>query len=767
MKKNSFILMICVMVVVLLGRQQLVQASQEPVYLVNAGPVKIGQEVKTSLDQLNSGEMLTVIITMRQQADLSRLDNDLDRVARMEGVIRALQATAHATQGRLISLLHSNRNQGFVESFTPLWIFNGFSVTATSEVINALAKDPDVYAITTDEIQIIPVSGIPEPNIALVNAPALWSQGYTGQGVVVASMDSGVDVNHPDLSSRWRGGTNSWYDPYNQHATPTDLSGHGTWTTGIMVAGDTGGTSIGLAPGAQWIAVKIFNDQGGSTATAIHLGFQWLLDPDGDPNTADAPQVVNNSWTYANPGCYLEFEPDLESLRAAGILPVFAAGNGGPYTNTSYSPSNNPAAFAVGAIDNTSQIYAYSSRGPSSCGGSTGPFPEIVAPGVNVLTTGLYDGYYTDSGTSFAAPHVAGGIALLLSAYPNLDVGMQEQALIQSAVDLGASGPDDVFGYGRLDLLSAFNWASTAPTSTPVPTSLPTATPTPSPSPTPLPNINLALNQPVTVSSYQDSADSGSMAVDGDPNTQWQTAKIKGKNKSSSEWIEVDLGGLQDVSQVILDWGAYFATQYSIEVSNNLNAWSTVFSTSNGNGGQELVSFGTIQARFIRLNSSAWNSYSYRNWLNEFEVYAVNDIPTPTDTPTATPYSTPLPTSTPAPTSTPGSGNSVHIGDLDDSSISNGNRWNAVVTVLVHDAAESAMQGVSVSGSWNNGATGGGSCTTGSDGRCSITRSNLKNNVSGATFSITDLSSGLPYQASANHDPDGDSNGTSIVVFKP
>ena len=232
--------------------------------------------------------------------------------------------------------------------------------------------------------------GAPEPNIVLVNAPALWGQGFYGQGVVVASMDSGVDVSHPDLASRWRGGSNSWFDPYEQHpTTPTDLSGHGTWTTGIMVAGDAGGTSLGVAPGAQWIAVKIFNDQGGSTATAIHQGFQWLLDPDGDPNTADAPQVVNNSWTFAYPGCNLEFELDLQSLRAADILPVFAAGNGGPNANTSYSPSNNPSAFAVGATNNNDQIYAYSSRGPSTCGGSVGPFPEIVAPGVNINTTDL------------------------------------------------------------------------------------------------------------------------------------------------------------------------------------------------------------------------------------------------------------------------------------------------------------------------------------------------------------------------------------------
>jgi subtilisin family serine protease len=182
---------------------------------------------------------------------------------------------------------------------------------------------------------------------------------------------------------------------------------------GIMVGGETGGTAIGLAPQASWIAVKIFNDQGGSNATAIHQGYQWLLDPDGDPATADAPHVINNSWTFSYPSCDLEFELDIASLRAAGILPVFAAGNGGPNFETSYSPANNPSAFAVGATDNNNQLYGFSSRGPSNCGGSSGVFPELVAPGMGIRTADLYGLYWDATGTSMAAPHVAGGLALL------------------------------------------------------------------------------------------------------------------------------------------------------------------------------------------------------------------------------------------------------------------------------------------------------------------------------------------------------------------
>jgi serine protease AprX len=457
----------------------------------------IDPQVQNALVSMQPGDMLTVIVTLREQADLTRVKG-VDFAARQQGVIQALQATANSSQGRLVGWLNSYRTEGLVNNFQSLWIFNGLSVTAEKSIIRQLELDPEIQTIMPDNRQIVPDYAPAEANITQISAPSLWDLGITGQGVVVANMDSGVDISHPDLASRWRGGSDSWYDPYGQHlTTPTDIMGHGTWTMGIMVGGDAGGTTVGAAPTAQWIAVKIFNDSGVSTSTAIHLGYQWLLDPDANPATADAPQVVNNSWGFGSPGCYLDFEMDLESLRAAGILPVFSAGNGGPNAATSYSPANNPAAFAVGAVDPSDQIASFSSRGPSTCGGSAGPFPELVAPGVNIRTTDLLGGYYLDSGTSFAAPHVAGSLALLISAFPGLSPADQEAALENTAHDLGAVGPDDTSGYGRVDVLSAYNWLAAgnhaaptltpAPTSTPLPTATPIPTPTPTAAPTPVP----------------------------------------------------------------------------------------------------------------------------------------------------------------------------------------------------------------------------------------------------------------------------------------
>jgi subtilisin family serine protease len=423
-------------------------------------------------------QLVQAVVVLTAQVDPStvRAPSRGQRGAALE---RALRATADATQKGVMTLLRRRQAQGLVTAVDPLWIVNAVSVTADPSVIRELAARKDVRRIDPELTVQAPVAprstatpqsmatvesgqAAPEPNVALVNAPALWDLGYRGQGVVVASMDTGVDASHPDLASRWRGGGNSWFDPYGQHpSVPTDVNGHGTATMGVMVGGDAGGTAIGMAPDARWIAVKVFNDRGTATSTAIHRGFQWLLDPDGNPDTADAPDVVNDSWTLSASGCNLDFQPDLARLRAAGILPVFAAGNYGPTAGTVFSPANNPEAFAVGSTDNADVLDPSSSRGPSACGQPV--VPRAVAPGVNVRTTDLYGLYATVSGTSLAAPHVAGALALLLSAFPDLPADRQAAALEGGAVDLGPAGPDNDYGAGRLDVMAAYHWLTTVP----------------------------------------------------------------------------------------------------------------------------------------------------------------------------------------------------------------------------------------------------------------------------------------------------------------
>ena len=470
--------------------------SLKPTGLSNYQP-QISPPLGKILKNSSTDERVTVIVQLREQADLELLPGG-PRSDRLQNTIIRLQSVAERSQTPVIEFLNRSQEPGEISKIIPFWIFNGFSITTSPRMVSLIAALPEVQAVYLDEIDI-KTSGLltnttVEPNIDLVNAPEVWLEGWRGEGVVVASMDTGVDILHPALSARWRGGENSWFDPYGQHSSPTDFSagksGHGTQNMGVLSGGDESGSSIGVAPGAKWIAVKIFNDAGNATATEIHLGFQWLMDPDGDPLTDDAPHIVNNSWSFTTTDCNLIFQPDLLALRSAGILPVFSAGNYGPESNTSVSPANYPEAFAVGAVNNDDLILALSSRGPSACGQENDIYPDVTAPGLDVLTTDLYGMYVSSDGTSMSAPHVSGAFALLRGAFPSASVEVLEDAIRDTAADLGDPGGDNVYGYGRIDVWTAYQELLSGgqhPTATPMPTITATPAPTPTPTITPTP----------------------------------------------------------------------------------------------------------------------------------------------------------------------------------------------------------------------------------------------------------------------------------------
>jgi subtilisin family serine protease len=361
---------------------------------------------------------------------------------------RQIERDGRRAQAPILAQLAELRREGHVRHVRSLWIASAVAVTADDSALAALRARADVRSIEPDShLTIQPADAVTgEPGIALTGAPAFWSRGVDGRGITVATLDTGVDLtNNPELVARYRGGTNSWFDPYGQQPAPADVDGHGTEVTGVMVAG--GG--IGMAPGARFIAARAFNDAGMGVPSAIHLAFQWLLDPDGDMATNDAPNVVNISW--GAPGCSFEFQPDLRALRLANILPVAAAGN---VPGADDSPANLPEAFAVGATADATTIAPFSSHGPSSCDG--GQFPALVAPGTGIRSTGLGGVDVTGrAGTSFSAPHVAGALALLLQVAPLLTADDQVALLTSSATDLGAPGADSTFGAGLLDLIGA------------------------------------------------------------------------------------------------------------------------------------------------------------------------------------------------------------------------------------------------------------------------------------------------------------------------
>ncbi|GAB6906394.1 putative Subtilisin [Desulfosarcina cetonica] len=441
--------------------------------VAGAGPVTsqaqvVDPELQQLLDTLAPEETVKVLVQFSERIDLKTFQRQSR--GQVKGQLRRALITALKDQSAKSRKGVMAFLKGKAIQVAPLWITNGLAVTASKAVIEALAAQPGIDSIRLDG-QILTsdaaayssaYTGAPEWNLDAIGAPQLWNLGHTGSGRVVALMDTGVDANHDDLAPRWRGGSNSWFDPNGEHATPYDGDGHGTRTLGVMVGGDATGTAIGVAPGARWIAVKMFNDAGAAAYSVIHLGFQWLLDPDGDATTDDAPDVVNNSWGYGQQAntCFTEFQPDIQVLKAADIAVVFAAGNGGPYPSTSESPANYPESFAVGAIDDTGTVHASSSRGPSVCDGTV--YPEVVAPGVGVKTTDLtFGGVFPSesiyvSGTSIAAPQVAAAMILLRDAFPQAHVDALEAALKTTAMDLGAAGPDNDSGYGLIDLMQSY-----------------------------------------------------------------------------------------------------------------------------------------------------------------------------------------------------------------------------------------------------------------------------------------------------------------------
>lgn len=330
------------------------------------------------------------------------------------------------------------------------------------------------------------VSTGPEYGILAIGADLVWSAWATqGQGIVVMSADTGVEWDHPALIDHYRGWNGtvadhsySWHDAIQGLAAPLDDLDHGTHTTGIMTGDDGGGNQIGVAPGAKWIACRNMDHGNGSPATYMEC-MEWALAPyppggnpllDGRPDLS--PDIVNNSWICPpSEGC----SPDtlrvaFDTLRAAGILPVAAAGNAG----SSCSSVNSPPAIydsvlSAGATDSSDDIAFFSSRGPVTVDGSGRMKPDVSAPGVNVRSSVRLGGYALLSGTSMASPHVAGAAALMWSAKPELRplLGIT-QCLLERTADVAGNPfaqtcgsdvlgtfPNNVTGWGRIDVSDA------------------------------------------------------------------------------------------------------------------------------------------------------------------------------------------------------------------------------------------------------------------------------------------------------------------------
>ncbi|MCA2004831.1 MAG: S8 family serine peptidase [Ignavibacterium sp.] len=452
--------------------------------------VEVSSRLQEAIQKAGPDDYVRALVLLRDQVDLLALDQRLyhDKATlerRAYEVITALQRKAQETQPNLLNYLQAKESLGEVFQYQSFWIANMVMVEAKPSVLLELTGRMDISQMDLDAIlqldkpEVVSEGDVEghesvEIGLRVIKADQLWAMGITGQGRLLMNIDTGVYPNHPALQHKWRGNTvpssQAWFDPGGGTTTPSDCDGHGSHTMGTMVGRSlTTADTVGVAIDAQWIAAKtICTSPHTSNSVAA---FQWAMNPDGNPGTiTDMPDAISCSWfdPDVTNECSGIYKTTLDAVEASGIAVVFSAGNNGPSASTITKPkninTNEVNVFCVAAIDaalysggNTNPIASFSSRGPSTCGG-TGSLlikPEVSAPGVNVRSSGTSTGYSVLSGTSMASPHVAGAIALLKQFAPTLTGQQIKFALYNTAIDLGTAGEDNNYGKGIIDLYAA------------------------------------------------------------------------------------------------------------------------------------------------------------------------------------------------------------------------------------------------------------------------------------------------------------------------
>ncbi|WP_438799717.1 S8 family serine peptidase [Alkalicoccobacillus porphyridii] len=475
------------------------QSNSNSVSVLDSGQSGADKISERVYEEFENEEIVTFLLKFKEQVNTTEIASESlqtqqaqnasasqIKLSQRSAVVSSLRATSIDTQTEITAFLDKELETDRVTDYQSFFIVNGMAVTGTKEVMEKLAARPEVEKVLANEVrQLNPVektdAEVPdisaesdiEWNIDHIGAPAVWDQGIDGSGIVVASIDTGVEWNHPGLVEQYRGYDPAnpedpdhdfnWFDATAGESIPYDDDGHGTHVTGTMVGVEPdGANAVGVAPGAEWIGVKAFTAAGGTDADLLAAG-EWIIAPtdaDGNPQPEKAPDIVNNSWG-GGPGLDEWYRPMVENWRAANIFPEFSAGNttlfnpGGP--GSVANPANYPESFATGATDIEDNLAGFSLRGPS-------PYdeikPEIAAPGVNIRSAvpgGGYEGGW--NGTSMAGPHVSAVAALLLQADSSLSVDDLEEILTSSAIPLTddeyPESPNHGFGHGLVNAYDA------------------------------------------------------------------------------------------------------------------------------------------------------------------------------------------------------------------------------------------------------------------------------------------------------------------------
>jgi subtilisin family serine protease len=463
-------------------------------------PERVDPQILNDLAAAPDGKA-DFLVFVEDQPDLSDAYTIPDWEARGWFVYRTLKENAERSQRPLREWLETRDLP-----YRSFWMINALEVHGTVDDLRALESHEAVallradYLVSLDEVAeqgeeeagTTSVSGCQADetgvcwNIQAIGADRVWHDfGVSGEGITIATLDSGVKFDHPALVEQYRGAletggfdhTYNWFDPYNLSPLPVDAGNHGTHVMGTLVGRGDGTTeqpAVGVAPGAQWIAAR---GCGSSTCreTDLLAGAEWLLAPTDEtgetPRPDLRPHIVNNSWAAGEGGAesYIDFTT---AWRAAGIFPVFAAGNqsSGITCGSVASPADYANVVGVGAVDQYNQIAYFSRVGPSQ---DNRLKPDLTAPGYGIASTFAGSGlsYSSLNGTSMAAPHVSGAVALLWAANPALvgDYEATYDLLMQQAiprVDIrfddpnyatcsASESPNNIYGYGVLNTYAA------------------------------------------------------------------------------------------------------------------------------------------------------------------------------------------------------------------------------------------------------------------------------------------------------------------------
>ncbi|MEO0088773.1 MAG: S8 family serine peptidase [candidate division WOR-3 bacterium] len=459
---------------------------------------ELSEIIKTAKDN----ELIPINIILKEQFDsdvLNRMVDGLPKKIRRVEVARILKTFSYEKQANLVSYLKAKENVGKVNGIVQLWIGNIVHCKATKDVILEVEKRDDVWFVDND-LKYCP-NLLPKPQkgditkikdaitygVRKIRAPEVWALGYTGQGIVVGLIDTGVNYNHLDLRDHMWEDPNYPYHGWNfeqNNNNPIDNHGHGTHCAGTIASDGTAGTQCGVAPDAQIMALRVRTVADTIAESQVWQAMEFVISPPLSPENGGDLISMSLGWMISwNPRQAI-WRTNCNNVGAAGIPMIVAAGNEQYISppNSCRCPGNVPSPWrhpqngaqgaqsdviSIGATDSLDNIASFSSRGPVTWQ-NVPPFndypyppglkkPDVSAPGVDVLSCDYQNnsGYRLMSGTSMATPHVAGTVALMLSKNPELTPREIDSILQTTAVDLGLPGKDTLFGAGRIDAYNA------------------------------------------------------------------------------------------------------------------------------------------------------------------------------------------------------------------------------------------------------------------------------------------------------------------------